>query len=213
MLAGWRQDPVTVTAGRPAEDDPPTMVSHASALLRRLPPVSSLVGFSLGGLLALELVAQAPERFDRLALVCAGAGAEPPEGAAARRAAEAAARIKGVPAHVRDDLIPRYALREPDGATARTLVDMAATLGLDTYRRQNDLAVSRLDSRPRLGRIGVPVLLVSGAADPLCPPLRHAEIEAAFPNAKRAIVAGCGHMLPLEMPGYLRRLLVELLDR
>lgn len=213
LMAGWRSDAVTLTAGLPFDEEAsPTMASHASSLLRRLPPRMTLVGFSLGGLLALELAAQAPERFARLALVCAGAGPEAAEGAAARREGEAVANARGMDAHVRDDLIPRYALREDCGAAARTLRDMAVSLGPDVYRRQNDLAVTRADSRPRLGALAMPVLLVTGMRDPLCPPSRHAEIEASFPDATRRVIAGCGHMIPLEAPNVLRSLVTDLLN-
>lgn len=211
MLEGWRGDTVSLTVGQHAESPAPgTMQDHAAEVLARLPPRASLVGFSLGGLLALELVAQAPDRFDRLTLVCAGAGPETEAGAAARRAGEAAAEARGMAAHVRDDLIPRYGLRDVDGAVARTLIDMAVTLGTDAYRRQNDLAVSRADSRPRLGALTMPVLLVSGEHDALCPPMRHREVADSIPDVRMRVVAGCGHILPLEAPDILRGLLVDL---
>lgn len=212
MLNGWRPGAITLAVGEPSGTGPPkTMQAYAAEVLHRLPPRASLVGFSLGGLLALELVAQAPERFDRLALICAGAGPETPEGAAARRDGEAAALEKGIEAHFRDDLLPRYGLGGTDDTIPATLIDMGRTLGLDVYRRQNDLAISRVDSRPKLGDIAVPVLLVSGASDPLCPPSRHAEIAAAFPNARRRVVDDCGHMIPLERPNPLQDLIDDLL--
>ncbi len=212
LLEGWAVDAVTLTAGDPPCAGPLTMADYAEALLGTLPPRATLIGFSLGGLIALELVARAPERFDRLALVCAGAGPEAPGGAAARRAGEDAAEARGMAAHMRDDLIPRYGLADPD-AVAPSLVAMAERLGLPAYRRQNDLAISRADSRPRLHRIGMPVLLLSGADDPLCPPSRHAEIDGAFPDVHRETVAKSGHMLPLEAPGALRRHIADLRAR
>lgn len=211
MLAGWRTDAITLTVGEPFGAGPRTMRAYASEVLQRLPPRASLVGFSLGGLVALELVAQAPGRFDRLALVCAGAGPETPDGEVARRAGEATALAKGMEAHLREDLLPLYVLRKEDDTTGDTLIDMARTLGLDTYRRQNDLAITRADSRPRLGAINMPVLLVSGEHDRLCPPSRHRDMAGALPNVRRRIVPGCGHVIPLDGPAMLRDLIANLL--
>lgn len=211
IRADWRAEFVTVTVGAPfGGGGASSMQDCATDLLQDLPARSTLIGFSLGGLLALELVARAPDRFDRLALICAGAGPETPEGARARRAGEAAALADGMAAHVRDDLLPRYALCRDDGPSARTLLDMAMSLGPDAYRRQNDIAVSRVDSRPRLGRIDMPVLLVTGARDRLCPPSRHVEIAEAIPHATRHVVPDCGHMIPLEAPHLLRDLVARL---
>ncbi len=187
------------------------MQAYATEVLRHVPPRATLVGFSLGGLLALELVAQTPERFDRLALICAGAGPETPDGEMTRRAGEAAARTNGIEAHVRDDLLPRYGLHGTGGATGTTLLDMARSLGTDAYRRQNDLAITRADSRPRLRNIAMPVLLVSGGNDALCPPSRHEEMAGSFRNARRSVIPHCGHMVPLEDPKTLRNLIAELL--
>lgn len=181
------------------------MAAYAAELLAELPPRFALAGFSLGGLIALELAAQAPDRITRLALICAGAGPENPSGAALRRDGEARAATLGLTAHAMQDLVPRYEL-PPDSPLAEAVAEMAEAVGLGLYRRQNDLAISRADSRDRLWAMRMPVHLVSGAEDKLCPPLRHAEIQALLPDARRTVVADCGHMVPLGQPGGLRDL-------
>lgn len=136
MLDGWRPDAITLTVGEPfGTGTPDKMQAYAAEVLRRLSPRAPLVSFSLGGLLALKLMAQAPERFERLALICAGAGPETSEGAAARREGEAAALAEGVEAHLRYDLLPHVGLCKTDGTIPATRVDMARMLRLAAYRR------------------------------------------------------------------------------
>lgn len=106
--------------------------------------------------------------------------------------------------------MPRYIFSGDNGPFARTLLDVATSLGPDAYCRQNEIAISRLDSRPRPSQIAMPAILVSGACDRLRPPLRHVEIDEAFPDARRQVLPDCGHMVPLEAPHRLHDLIVQL---
>jgi pimeloyl-ACP methyl ester carboxylesterase len=189
------------------------MRRYASALLKEMPPVFSVAGFSLGGLVALEMIAQAPDRVERLALISAGAGPEAEGGAEMRRAGEDAAKGLGMVRHVLEELVPRYSVCRDQARVSARLVAMAETLGPDIYRRQNDLAITRADSRPRLERIACPVLLATGSEDILCPPSMHAEIMPLLPHATRAEISGCGHLVPLEAPHAVRGLIGELLSK
>lgn len=191
------------------------MAQYAADLFAGLPRRFSLAGFSLGGLVALEMVAQQPERIERLALVCAGAGPESPEGAEARRAGEKQALAAGLAEHVRRDLWPRYAAQAPDAERDMLplLVSMAEAVGMDTYKTQISLAISRADNRPRLPGLSLPVLLVAGDSDLLCPPARHDEIAGLLPSATRATLANCGHFAPLERAQAVGTLFREWLGR
>ncbi|HET9678067.1 MAG TPA: alpha/beta hydrolase [Solirubrobacterales bacterium] len=60
-----------------------------------------------------------------------------------------------------------------------------------------------------LGAIGCPALIAAGEED--MPDFKNAvgELAAKLPGAKTALIAGCGHLAPLEAPGEFRRLVVE----
>ena len=61
----------------------------------------------------------------------------------------------------------------------------------------------------RLHRVRPPTLIVWGASDGLCPPEYGPEFQAAIPGAQLAIVPEAGHMLTLERPAELARLIEQ----
>lgn len=177
-----------------------TVPDIAAALLASLPPRFALLGFSLGGFAALEIVARAPERVTRLALIDTNARPDPPHNHAVRRAAVDRAAAVGIGPFVAEALCPRYfAEAAPAGLTA-LVVAMAESVGLEAMRRQTELAINRADSRPRLGAIAVPTLVLCGAEDRLCPPDLHRAMAEAISGASLVIVPGAGHFAPIEAP-------------
>lgn len=187
----------------------------AAALLRTAPARFALVGFSLGGIVALEMAAQAPGRVAGLALVAANARPDPPDNAARRRAAVAAAVRDGVALHVARDLWPMYvaAAHSRDDALRGLVCDMAERLGAGAYAEQAEIAIDRADSRPRLGTIDVPALIVSGAEDALNPPDRQRELASGIPDAVWVELPNTGHMVPLEAPVELAEAILAWLAR
>ena len=75
LPALWRHGPVTIADN--TRDD--TMAAIASRILADAPPRFALAGLSMGGYISLEIVRQAPERIDRLALLDTSARPDTPE--------------------------------------------------------------------------------------------------------------------------------------
>jgi pimeloyl-ACP methyl ester carboxylesterase len=69
----------------------------------------------------------------------------------------------------------------------------------------------RADSRPGLGAIACPTLVVVGAEDAVTPPDRAAEIVAGIPRARQIVVPDCGHLSTLEQPQAVTHALTEFL--
>ena len=61
------------------------------------------------------------------------------------------------------------------------------------------MQATRVDLRPGLAGVTVPSLVVSGADDPICPPVFHTELIEALPGA-RLETLDAGHLLPMERP-------------
>ncbi len=173
-----------------------TMQALAATIIAQAPPGPfALAGLSMGGYCALEIMRQAPDRVTRLALLDTSAAADTEEGKAKRRTSIAAAEDDY--AAVIDALLPKliHVQDEKVHAVARA---MAMSVGKDGFIRQQHAIMSRTDSRPHLGDIQCPTLVLCGREDTITPVAVHEEMAAAIPGAMLAIIEGAGHFTPLE---------------
>ncbi len=153
-----------------------------------LPGPIALVGHSLGGAVALQAALDHPGLADGLVLVATGARLPVPRHAFDRLRedfdAECERMVRESWAGDHEELIRRGA-------------DAVRSLGPDTlladYTAANDF-----DVRERLGEVALPVLVVSGADDPLTPPWLGEELARGLPVATMALVAGAAHVPQLE---------------
>lgn len=186
----------------------PSLVGHeapadmARALLAELPPRFALGGFSLGGIVALEMAAQAPQRIAGLALFDTTARPDPEDNATLRRNAVARAAQLGTGRYAGQKLWSLYVSPEAgDLETHRALVSaMAADAGIEAFRQQSEMAIARADSRPRLARIAMPTLVLCGEDDRLCSVEAHRELAAGIPGARLAVLPQAGHFALIERP-------------
>ncbi|WP_454886686.1 alpha/beta fold hydrolase [Sphingomonas oryzagri] len=176
------------------------MGALADRLLRGAPARFAIVGFSLGGIVALEIAARAPDRVLGLALLDANGREVPPELHAARRAIPADATSHAALAG--ETLWPSYVApaRADDEALRALIVDMAECAPEGAAVRQTELALSRVDSRPRLAALAMPVLVLAGAEDAVSPPEIQRELVDGLPDATLVLVPDAGHFAPLEAP-------------
>lgn len=182
-----------VQIGDLTRDD--TIAGMAERVLADAPPRFALVGFSLGGIVALEIQRQTPERVMALALVCANPGPDlHPDRAGLTRRAKSGDFVAIV-----DEFIASYFTAPPPPALAGQIKAMALGLGIEVFARQNQALSSRRDSRPRLKDIRTPTLIVRAQADALVRPEIAAQGQA-IPGARLETIEDCGHMLPLERP-------------
>ncbi|MBK8084119.1 MAG: alpha/beta fold hydrolase [Devosia sp.] len=173
----------------------------AARLLAAAPRRLALCGFSLGAIVALEMVAQAPDRIERLALLGCTARPMPESTAVARREAVKVAAREGCASYIAtawDASVPAW--RADDAGLRQELEAMAADTPLESFRQQVEIAARRNDSRPRLSQIAVPTLVLCGEEDRVCPPELSREIADAVPGAQLSIVERAGHYVTLDQP-------------
>jgi pimeloyl-ACP methyl ester carboxylesterase len=178
-----------------------SMSAIARRILAAAPPRFALVGHSMGGYIALEIMRQAAARVAKLALLNTAARADTPEQTERRRGLIALAEA-GRFGEVMDLLFPL--LVHPSKRNDRELLErareMAEDTGAEAFVRQQKAIISRPDSVPGLGAIRCPTLVLVGDSDQLTPPQRAEEIAAAIQGSRLVIVPGCGHMSALEQP-------------
>lgn len=172
----------------------------AQKLLRQAPPRFSLLGFSLGGIVAMEMIAQAPERIARLALISTTPRPDPPANARLRRNALERAREAGIDSYTDENWPLFVAPANRENTALKALIrQMARDIGLDGFADQVEVAINRADSRPRLAAINVPTLVVAGVHEQVCPLAAHREIAASIEGAA-LVTVDAGHFAPLERP-------------
>ena len=173
----------------------------AAQILADAPQRFALAGLSMGGYIAMAIMRAAPERVTRVAFLDTSARPDPPERTADRRKLIEIARVEGV-RKVQGLLLPR--LIHPDRLNETSLVDttlaMADDVGFEAFVRQQEAIIARPDSRPQLGDIKCPALVLVGQQDLQTPPDIAREIAASIPRAELVILPDCGHLSTLERP-------------
>jgi pimeloyl-ACP methyl ester carboxylesterase len=193
----WQFGPVTIADH--TRDD--SMAAIAVRILAAAPPRFALVGLSMGGYISFEIMRQAPERVIKLALLDTGARAEAPEQTERRKVVIALAKT-GRYAEVPDIAFPIYVHRNRhnDAALKETVRMMAAETGVEAFLRQQAAIIDRPDSRPGLGAIKCPTLVIVGDGDEATPPELAREITGAIGGARFEVIADCGHLSTIEQP-------------
>lgn len=185
----------------------------AAALLREHTGQLILCGASMGGIVAMEVLHQAPERVTALALL--GTNARP-ETDDMRRLREAAVALfeQGRVAELLRANVPLafHVSRTGDAALTGSYLAFVMQAGAAQLVRQNRAIMARPDARLHLGAARCPVLLLCGDSDQLTPPESSREIAALIPQARLVMVPRCGHMLTMEQPDFVNRCLLEWLQ-
>ena len=185
----------------------------AKAILADVPPTFALCGHSMGGYVCFELIRRAPERVRALALVNTSARPDTPEQRQARLDATHLAqrgRFVGVSRRFFPRLVAERA--RDDAGLLATVQAMAAEVGAEGFVTQQHPILSRPDSRPDLGQIACPTLVVGGREDQVTSPALSVEMYEQIPHSDLHLLSDCGHLAPLERPRRLARLLISLLE-
>lgn len=171
---------------------------------------ASFCGLSVGGMTGMWLAAEAPERIERLVLLCTSALLGP-KSVWDERIATATGR--GMAALV-DGVIERWFTPAFRAENPEVVEKMARTL------RETDpggyagccAAIRDMDLRDRLPSIEAPTLVVSGAEDPATPPEHGGLIADAIPGARFEVVPDAAHIANVEQPEKITQLILTHLE-
>jgi pimeloyl-ACP methyl ester carboxylesterase len=189
--------------------DEPSVDAQVTALLDTLPERFALAGLSLGAIVGMALCRHAPERVTRLCLMSTNAKAPTDvqrQGWRAWRARLAAGETAGdLQRDILGSLLSGPAQDRDPGLVGRVL-RMGDDTGAARLDAQLRMQATRGDELAALPRLRMPVLVVCGTADAICPPQFHEDIAAAVPGARLASI-NAGHLSPMERPEEVGRLL------
>ena len=172
----------------------------AARVLAQAPARFALGALSMGGYVAFEILRQAPQRVERLALLSTSARADPPKRAAVRRASLALAergRFAGVTRKLLPQLVHASRVDTPVG---EEVMAMAERVGRDAFLRQQRAILERPDSQPLLPTLSMPTVVGVGDDDRMTAPEESRILQAGIAGARLHVFTDCGHLPPMEKP-------------
>lgn len=173
------------------------------------------IGFSMGGIVALMIATLAPTRISAVGLLDTNPASDMAERAAVRVVQQQAVGRGGLKDIVLHELMPNY-LASANGSDIKLralILDMALSLGANVFLRQSEALRTRPDQQTVIAKIKRPIFVACGRDDILCPPEWHERMAGEAADAQLHVIEGAGHMLPLEQPERLGRLLKAWLAR
>ncbi|MCY1233759.1 2-succinyl-6-hydroxy-2,4-cyclohexadiene-1-carboxylate synthase [compost metagenome] len=187
----------------------PAMARRA---LGEAPPEFALVGFSMGGYVAREIVRQAADRVTALILIATSARGD------SSVELQRKAAIAGQAGNAVFKGLSRTAVvssLHPDNAERVDIVARIQAagqrLGGDVFRRQS--LIDRRDERDDLKTIRCPTLVIAGEQDRLRSRTEALELHQGIAGSGFEIIENTGHMVPMEAPQRLAAVIWEWLER
>jgi 3-oxoadipate enol-lactonase len=168
-----------------------------------------IAGLSLGGMTAMWLAINAPERVEKLVLLCTSPRMGPPQTWADRAVT---VREQGTGAIV-DATLERWFTED-----YRAQHDVSAIremfIGIDDEGYANCCSIiEHMDLVPNLDGISASTLIIAGAQDPAAPPAEHAEkIAAGVPGSRLEVLDPGAHLVNVERPEAVTTLILEHLE-
>ena len=178
-----------------------TVERLAIEILNHAPPRFSLAGLSMGGIIAMELIRQAPERVDRLALLNTNCQADKQKVSEYRELLIARVQAGELEQVMKRELKPRYLGEVGQQKSIMELwLQMALDLGEGVFLRQSRALQRRPDQKDTLKKVRVPTLILCGDEDQLCPLSYHELMHSLVPGSRLEIIKRAGHLATLEQP-------------
>jgi len=178
------------------------------------PSVVFLGGLSMGGHVAMEIMRNAPERIQRLALIDTRAGIDSPDRLKVRSQDKSLIEDQGFEA-----LAAKFPDRwmHPSNA-ARTemrdlVLQMVKSVSEEVREAQVRALLTRIDSRPFLPNIKCPTLILCGRQDIPNPVSMHEEMAGLIAGSWLQVIEDCGHLSPIEQPEVVTNALRDWMNR
>lgn len=182
----------------------------AEVLLKELPESFYLCGFSFGGFVALSMLDQAPERIKGFAVMATAAAADTD----ARKEARLAA-IRRAQNGEYEEMIGGQAGKIFYGSNGEKTEmkalrkKMLHEYGAERFIAHQQASADRIDHTATLRQFNGPVLAVAGSDDQVFTPSVMKELAETIGGAAYAEVPKTGHMLPMEEPQEVAKVLRE----
>jgi pimeloyl-ACP methyl ester carboxylesterase len=172
-------------------------------------------GLSMGGYVALSLVARYPSRVRGLMLMDTRAGADSPEAAQKREEMAQTVIAAGNAGPVVESMVPRLFAkttlkeRAERVAVLREVMEQTTPRGIAGALRG---MACRPDRSSDLANIAVPTLVLVGEEDVITPPAEAQALADAIAGSRLEVVSNSGHMAPYENPAIANPVILRFLE-
>ncbi len=160
---------------------------------------AAVIGFSMGGTVAMEIARKQPELIGKLALINTNYLADSTVNRSARLLHLQQANSEGMERVIRQHYLHRY-LHKHSVTAQKLIVDMARELGPACFAAQIKAHASRPDSSATLRGIQCPTLILGAEQDGLCPPAVQKQIHQMIKGSELVMLEACGHFSMQERP-------------
>lgn len=179
-----------------------SITEMADDILAQAPARFSIAGHSMGARVALAVIAKAPDRVERIALLDTGvhpASADEPERRQVLLDISAQSGMRAMADRWLPPMVRNGAL-DADPVLRDKLYAMVERMSPQIHRAQIAALLGRPDPRAHLQAIACPTLIGVGDQDRWSPPVQHEAMAAAIPHACYVVFPDSGHMAPMEAP-------------
>ena len=184
-----------------------SIIEMATRFAAISPEKFTLIGFSMGGYVALELYRHIPEKIEKLILINSAAKIVPEKGQLERE------RSLDLINKGKFDFLIKLIFKNSiyDKNKHRTLLpvaqEMAHDVGVENYKNQLTAILNKPDHSSLLSTINCPTLLLASKQDNVMPVERSEHMEKQIKNSKLIYMEQCGHMATLEQPDSINQIL------
>lgn len=184
-----------------------SIVDMAKRFAEIAPNKFTLIGFSMGGYVALELLRYIPQKVEKLVLINSAAKTLSDKGQLERE--RSLTLISKGKFDFLISLIFKNSIYDKNkhDDLLSLLQTMAHEIGAENYIAQLNAILTKPDHTSLLSGIKCPTLLVASKQDKIMPTERSEHLENNIKNSKLVYLENCGHVAPLEQPELLNEAL------
>jgi pimeloyl-ACP methyl ester carboxylesterase len=187
-----------------------SLVGMAESLMVEAPERFSVAGHSMGGRVAWEVMELAADRIDKFAILDSGVHPVKEGEAEVRQVLIDKAISEGLQAVANEWIPPMIHPDRNDGsALVKDITEMILRNSIEDFQGQVNALLNRKDQTPYLSRISHKVLLLAGENDNWSPPQQHEFMAERLASSQLEIVPDAGHMVIMEKPEEVSRILLD----
>ena len=172
---------------------------------------SHIIGISMGGTIALQLILDQPTMVDTLLLTNTFAKLRPEKLSLWFFYAVRLALVHIFGMTKQADFVARRLFPDPGQAQLREVFKAQIIQANPSGYRSTMRSYARFDLSERVNSIRVPTLIITGERDSIVPPKVQVELANQIPDAKHLFIHDAGHAVSVEQPDEYNRIVLDFL--